>query len=326
MELTSLIVVIVLGLIASAFFSGIETGLISLNRVRLRHEVEHKNRRALSLSTFVENTEKLLGTTLAGSNTCNVLIAVSSAALAMHLFGKSFTVDLTATLVSSIVVLVVAELVPKLLFRHYPHRLCLSSVHLLNAAAWLFAPLVSGLGLLMRAIARAGDQPEKPPSFFVTREELKHLAQEGEAGGAITTEERRMIDGVFDFPYKTVHEIMVPLSRIVTVAPETPVTELLDLSRRTGYARLPVRQGDKILGVVNCYEILFKDAAHEGRTARDLMQPPQVVVSTDRINRVLPVLRASRNPISLVVSPDSQPLGIVTIEDIVEEIVGDVEG
>ena len=317
---------ILVGVLASAFFSGIETGLISLNRVRLRHEVERRNRRAMILSTFVENTERLLGTTLIGTNLANVAVAVSASVLATHLFGANALIGLAATVVASSVLLILSEITPKTLFRHYTHRLCMTCADVLNATAWLFAPLAGLFGVLMRAIARVGRRAEQPRSFFVTREELKQLAKEGEAGGALTTDERQMIDGVFDFPYKTVHEIMVPLSRTVTVARDTPIRELFEISQRTGYARLPVREGDKISGVVNVYEILFENVARDGKTARELMQNAQFVRSTDRIDRILPVLRASRNPISVVINPEGQHLGIVTIEDIVGEIVGDVEG
>jgi CBS domain containing-hemolysin-like protein len=320
-----LIAAVLLGLIASGFFSGMETGLISLNRLRLRHEVERKDRRALLINRFVEDSEQLLGTTLAGTNLCNVAVAVASAALASRLFGAGYLVDLATTVITSAVVLVVAEIVPKTLFRHYPHRLCLALADLLNAAAWLLAPLVAALGFLMRLIARlSGHADEKPASFFVTREELKHLAKESESGGALTAEERQMIHGVFDFPYKTVHEVMTPLSRTVTVAPDTSVEQLFEICRRSGYARFPVREADKITGIANVYEILFAGAT--GKTVRDVMQKPQFVLSTDRIHRVLPVLRASRTPISIVLNPQGKPLGIITIEDIVEEIVGEVEG
>ena len=320
------LVLIALGVLASAFFSGIETGLISLNRVRLRHEVERKNRRAIILNVFVENTERLLGTTLVGTNLANVLVAVLASSLATRAFGENTWVGLVATVVASSLLLIFGEIVPKTLFRHYAHRLCMTCADLLNAAAWLFAPVVALLGFLMRVVMRISGGAEQPRSFFVTREELKLLAKEGEAGGALTAEEREMIHGVFDFPYKTVHEVMVPLSRTVTVTQETSVAELFDISQRTGYARLPVREGHKIVGVANVYEILFESSANHGKTVRELMQKPQFVLSTERINRVLPVLRASRNPISIVLQPEGRPLGIITIEDIVEEIVGDVEG
>ncbi|MEI8062808.1 MAG: hemolysin family protein [Verrucomicrobiota bacterium] len=327
MDTLWLIITIGGGLILSAFFSGMETGLISLNKVRLRHEVERKHRQAIIVTSFVENTDRLLGTTLTGSNLCNVIIAVASSALAMRWWGPGFAIDLTTMLASSVVVLILAELVPKLLFRQYAHRLCFTFADALNAMAWLLAPLVWFLGVLMHVLARlSGRGSERPVSFFVTREELKYLAKEGEAGGALTAEERQMIHGVFDFPYKTVHEIMVPLARTVTVAPATGVAELFDVSQRTGYARLPVRMDDRIVGVVNVYEILFNGPASTGQTAQELLQKPQCVLSTDRINRVLPVLRASRNPMCIVVNPDGHAIGIITIEDIVEEIVGDVEG
>ena len=321
-----LFVLIAFGVLASAFFSGIETGLISLNRVRLRHEVERKSRRAIILNVFIENTERLLGTTLVGTNLANVLVAVAASSLATRMFGESTWAGFVATVIASSLLLIFGEIVPKTLFRHYAHRLCMTFADLLNAAAWLFAPIVGLLGFLMRAVTRISGGAEQPRSFFVTREELKLLAKEGEAGGALTAEEREMIHGVFDFPYKTVHEVIVPLSRTVTVAQETSVAELFDVSQRTGYARLPVREGDKIIGVANVYEILFEVSACDGKTVRDLMRKPQFVLASDRIHRVLPVLRASRNPISIVLNPEGRALGIITIEDIVEEIVGDVEG
>jgi CBS domain containing-hemolysin-like protein len=317
---------ILAGILASAFFAGMETGLISLNRVRLRHEVERKNRHAIIINGFVENSERLLGTTLAGTNLANVLVAVFSSALVAQYFDAGLAVSLATTFVSAAVVLVLGEIVPKLLFRHYAHRLCMTCADTLNVMAWLFAPLVWTLSVLMRFIARVGRAAEQPRSPFVTRDELKMLAKEGEAGGALSAEERQMITGVFDFPYKTVFEVMVPLARTVTVARDTGVAELFDISQRTGFARFPVREGDKIIGVVNVYEIVFRDAGREGVTVERLMQKPPMVLSTERINRVLPVLRSNRQPISVVVNPEGQHVGIITIEDIVEEIVGDVEG
>ena len=322
-----LCLLIAFGVVACAFFAGMETGLISLNKVRLRHEVERKNRHAILINSFVENTDRLLGTTLAGSTLCSVLIAVLASALAGRWFGEGFVIDLTTMLISSAIVLVVAEITPKALFRQYAHRLCFTFADVLTATAWLLAPLVWLLGVLMHLLAYlSGHDGDRPASFFVSREELKHLAKEGEAGGALTAEERRMIHGVFDFPYKTVHEVMVPLARAVTVAPTTGVAELFAISEQTGYARLPVREGDRIVGVTNVYEILFDNTGQPDRTARELMHPPQCVLATDRVNRVLPILRASRNPICIVLNPDGRALGIITIEDIVEEIVGDVEG
>jgi putative hemolysin len=318
---------IIIGIVGSAFFSGAETGLISVNRVRLRHEVERKSRRALIINGFVENTERLLGTTLLGNSLANVLVGVYASLLAGHLFSQdNILAKVAATLVASAVLVVVGEIVPKSLFRRYPHRLCMTIADALNATGWLFAPFVWLLGFIMRAIVRAGGGAEAPRSFFVTREELKHLAKEGEVGGALTAEEREMIDGVFDFPYKTVHDVMLPISQTAMVVRDTPVAEVLAVSQRTGFARFPVRDGDKIVGIVNVYEILFENAGREDRTAGQLMQKPQFVAATERVNRVLPVLRAGRRPISIVVSPEGKHVGILTIEDIVEEIVGDVEG
>jgi CBS domain containing-hemolysin-like protein len=327
MDALTYLVIIILGVLGSAFFAGAETGLISLNRVRLRHEVERKNRRAIILNGFVENTERLLGTTLFGTNLANVLVGVYASVLATRLFHiDSFGIDFAATIVASAFLLVIGEIIPKTLFRRYSHRLCMTMADVLNAMAWLFAPLVVLLGFVMRAIVRLGGGAEAPKSFFVTREELKHLAREGETGGALSAEERAMIDGVLDFPYKTVYDIMLPIAQAVTVMRDTPVKNLLEVSERTGFARFPVGDSDRIVGVVNVYEILFDNIGNDGKTAGQLMQKPQFVLSTERVNRVLPVLRAGRRPISIVINPEGKHVGILTIEDIVEEIVGEVEG
>jgi putative hemolysin len=321
------LLLILLGFLASAFFSGLETGLISLNRLRLRHEVERKNRRALILNGFVENIERLLGTTLVGTNLANVVVGVFATAVAAQWLERDgFGVNLGATIVASALLLVFGEIVPKTLFRHFPHRLCMTLADALEGAAWLFAPFVFVFGLLMRAVTGVGRSDQSRQSVFVTREELKYLAKEGEAGGALTAEEREMIHGVFDFRSKTVYEAMIPLARTVTVSPTTTTSELFDLSHRTGFARFPVRDADKIIGIVNVYEILFEDGHRDGAMAAQLMRKPQFVVSTERIDRALPMLRASRQPISIVVNPESKHIGIISIEDIVEEIVGDVEG
>ncbi len=317
---------IVVGLPASAFFSGIETGLISLNRIRLRHEVEHKNRRAAILSSFVENSERLLGTTLVGNNLVNTLVAVCISALTARWFGEHYWTGFIATFVSSLALVVLGEIVPKTLFRKYSYRLCMSLADLLNAVAWVLAPFVGLFRLLMRLILRFSGGADQQRPFFVTREELKHLAKEGEDGGALSADERQMIHGVFDFPYKTIQEVMLPMGRILTLTPQTPVVQALDISRQSGYARMPVREGDKIIGVLNVYELLFAGEELIGKSVADVMQPPQFLLATDRINRVLPILRSNRNPISVVVTPANRHIGIVTIEDIVEEIVGDVEG
>lgn len=320
------IVLILFGVAGSAFFSGMETGLISLNRVRLRHLVEQKNRRAIMLNRFIENMDRLLGTTLLGTTVTDVIAAVFASALFTRFLGLGYGAELAATIVVTALVLIFGEIVPKTVFRHYPHRLCMTLADALAAAAWVFAPLVALLGILMRAITRLAGGGEQPRSLFVTREELKHLAKEGEVEGALTSEERQMIHGVFDFPHKKVHDVMVPLARSVTVALDTGVDELRNISQRTGFARFPVRDGDKLIGVVNAYEVLFDATATAADLVKDYMHQSPVVFSTERIDRVLPRLRASRNPISIVVNPEGQHVGIITIEDIVEEIVGDVEG
>lgn len=325
-EILIYIVVILGSVLASSFFAGYETGLISLNRVRVHHQAQRNDRRSIILERFVSQTDRLLGTTLAGNNLANVLVSIFTTSLFVRCLGGSAIVEIAADIVVSVVVLVLGEIAPKSLFRRYPHRLCRSFADLLNAAAWLFAPLVLLLSLFMRLLARLGHAPDQRARFSVTREELKHLAREGEVGGELSAEERRMIQGVFDFPFKTVYEVMVPLNRTVTVSRDTTTTELQEIAQRTGFGRLPVRDGAQLVGVVNVYEILFGLAGQSGGSAEELIHEPLRVLSTERINHVLPRMQHRRIPLSIVINPEGQHVGIITIEDILEEIVGEVEG
>ena len=163
METLHYILVILLGVLASAFFAGAETGLISLNRVRLRHEVERKNRRAIILNGFVENSERLLGTTLFGTNLANVLVGVYASMLAARVFrAGGVWVEVAAGVVASGLLLVLGEIVPKSLFRHYSHRLCMTIADVLNALAWLCAPMVSIVGFFMHVFVRLSGDKEVP--------------------------------------------------------------------------------------------------------------------------------------------------------------------
>src|SRR5258706_4398264 len=196
MDVLNYVVIIILGILGSAFFAGAETGLISLNRVRLRHEVERKSRRAIILNGFVENTDRLLGTTLFGTTLANVLVGVYASILATRLFHiDNFGLDFAAMIVTSAFLLVIGEIVPKTLFRHNLHRLCRTVADALKPTAWCFAPLVALLGFVMRAIVRLSGGAQAPKSLFVTRGELKHLAKEGEAGGAPSEGEGALIAG-----------------------------------------------------------------------------------------------------------------------------------
>lgn len=326
MEFIVYIVVIGFAVLASAFFAGYETGLISLNRMRLHHEAQRNDRRAQILEAFINNPDRLLGITLTGANISHVMISVFATALFVKWMGEGFGVEFAAELFISAIVLVLGEIVPKTLFRRYPHRLCITLADVLSAAAWFLAPIVLVLSMLMRFVARVSRPDGRRRTFSVTREELKHLAREGEVDGELTADEREMILGVFDFPFKTIFEVMIPLGRTVTVGRDTTVADLLAISDRTGYARFPVRDGAEIPGIVNVYEILFDPAATGDKTIAQYMRKPPVVVATERVNRLLPRLRASRTPLSVVINPEGQSIGIVSIEDIVEEIVGEVEG
>jgi putative hemolysin len=316
-----------LAIVGSAYFAGLETGLISLNRIRLRHLVEKGNRRAQILHSFLQNPERLLATTLLGTNFSNVLVAVLAASAARHLVPHRGVAEAIATVVSATLLLIFGEIVPKSLFRQYSHRMCMAAAPSLFWIGKMLAVPVAVLNFITRGLQKSFRMPESGQSPFITRDELKALAHEGETGGELTPEERQMIHSVFDLRAKTVADVMVPMTKTRAVTPQTVGKEIAELSVQSGFSRFPVLDDGKAVGIVNIFQLLFDTFEQSAaKTAAELMQKPQIIAATEPVDRALPRLRASRTPLAIVADAHGNHIGIVTIEDLVEEIVGDVEG
>lgn len=319
MELIALLLCVGL----SFCFSGIETGLLSLNKIRLRHHAQRHDPRALVLQEFLERPDRFLATVLVGNTLVNAIATVIAAGAAVRHWPR-LGLPLTIA-VMTFVLLVVGELMPKSLFRLHPFRSSMMLAMPLRWCALVMKPLVVTFGALASALMRLAGEARERQELFVTREELMLLAREGELGQKLSTEERTMIAGVFEMCATPVRDVMLPMAQVLAVTPQTSAAEILRQVRDRDVARLPVLDAaGQLLGVVDVYEIIRDDADPAAKTAAEFCRPAATVDAAEPLDRALARLRGLRVPMAVVLDAKKRPLGVVTLTDLVEKIVGEI--
>ncbi|UCF79615.1 MAG: HlyC/CorC family transporter [Candidatus Eiseniibacteriota bacterium] len=304
----------------SAFFSGAETGVVSVNRIRLRHHIRSGDRRAEHLSKLLVRQEGVLVATLIGTNVFNV----TAAAIGTVLLTRSF--ESAAPVVSTVLVtpllLLFGEVMPKAYFRFRADTAMLTVSRPLAAATSFLAPFARMATWFANLVFRITRTTRKSP--FVTREELKSIVRESAERGALRSKERDMLHGVLDFGSTTVKEVMIPLRDVASVDEEVGVEELKSVVRDKGHTRVLVHRErvDEVVGFVNVFDVLY--AGDGGQKVPDFLRSIRAVPETKRLDGLLIEMLKGRAPIALVVDELGTCSGIVTVEDIIEEIMGEL--
>jgi CBS domain containing-hemolysin-like protein len=309
-------------LLASAFFSAAEIAFLAANRVRLRHLAEQGSRVARGYMEAFQHPERLLSTAMMGVTIAHVVSsAVATAALLAWLGGHA---SLWATIILTPTMLVFGEILPKALAQPRATTVALRTFDALRAVAWLLAPVVGVANLLVRAILGGlGHGERRDP--FVSRADLRLLVEREPDGTTdVREEEREMIEGIFDLVETSVREVMVPLVDVVAVPEDATVDEAVAQLRESGHSRVPVYREriDNVVGVVGALDILARGAS--GETIRTLMRPAHYVPPTKRVSDLLPEMQRRRIQLAVVVDEYGASQGIVTLGDVIEEIVGEI--
>ena len=319
----SAVLLVVLCLLASAFFSAAEMAFIAANRIRLRHLAEQGVRVARGYMEAFQRPERLLSTAMMGVTIAHVSASALTTALLLPWFDRKAA--LWATVILTPVMLVFGEILPKTLTQQRATAVALRIFDPLRAAAWLLAPVVWTANIMVGAMLRGlGYRERRDP--FVSRDDLRLLLQvEPQGTTDVKDEEREMIEGIFDLGETTVREIMVPLVDVVAVPEEATVEEAVARIRESGHSRLPVYREriDHVIGIVTALDLLQRGATEEGVKA--LLRPAYYVPETKRIDELLRELQRQRIQLAVVVDEYGGSEGIVSVEDVVEEIVGEIE-
>jgi CBS domain containing-hemolysin-like protein len=310
-------------LLVTAIFSAAEMSFIAANRVRLRHMAEGGHRTAIRYLEAFRSPERALSTAMMGVTIAHIVASSATTFAFLPLLGGIAALVVTAVLTP--VMLVFGEIIPKAVAREWATRLILVLYRPLVWAAVALAPFVAfsqaAVGLRLRAVG--GRQPDVRQ--FVSREELKNLLQMEPGEADVTTQEAEMIDNIFDLGETSVREVMVPLVDVVMLPETASLMDAVALVQQRGFSRLPVYadRETNITGVVTAMDVLRGGAAATG--VRELMRQPLYVPEPKRIDDLLREMQKGRVHLAVVVDEYGGATGIVTLEDVVEQIVGEIE-
>lgn len=299
--------------------------MMSLTRGRARSLAEEGHPRAAWLERLVREPNRLLSTVLVGNNIANVVASTLATALFITYFG-AFGVT-WATLVMAVAILFFAEILPKTYAAHNPERVALRLAAFLEISARLVYPIAQAFTWVGVGIIRAlGGRAEG--GRLVTTDEIRNLVEVGEEEGLLEANEREMIQGVFEFGDTIVREVMVPRIDVNALEATATLSEAADAVVHWGHSRLPIyRQTvDDIVGVIYARDILaFLQERDPATPVQELMRPVHYVPETKKIDELLADFRRQRTHIAIVLDEYGGTAGIVTIEDLLEEIVGEIQ-
>ncbi|MBT9154278.1 MAG: Magnesium and cobalt efflux protein CorC [Firmicutes bacterium] len=318
------IVVLVALLMMSAYFSAMETALMSLGRLRVRHLVDEGAIGAKRVERLLSNPGRLLSTILIGNNMVNIAATSVATFIAINLFGEGTGLGV-ATVVMTLVILIFGEISPKTFGLHHNQRISLRHSGLLSLLLILFNPLAVVLEGISRLLLTLIGGHFRAPAPTFSEEELRTLVTVGQEEGILQVEEKEMITSVIEFGDTLVKDIMTPRTEIVRVSVRITYPALLDILRRDGYSRVPVYDNgiDDIVGVLHAKDLLGL-APVEPFDVRHLLRSPYFVPELKRVSELLADFKRKKLHIAIVVDEYGGTAGLITLEDLVEEIMGDI--
>lgn len=320
------ILVMLLCLGGSMFFSSSETALTSMGPHQARKILEDGGRYARTVATWVEQPVRVLSTILVGNNAVNTLMGSVATALAIrHLGGGrwgEYAVPL-AVFVTTGLLLVFGEIGPKAVGRVYSKRIALPMLSVLNVIDKVLAPITWSLTRLTELLLRRAPQEEAGPK--VTADELDYLVKVGQREGSIPAEQAELLRGIFRFEDKITRDIMVARDRVTAIDLEWDIARVIERAHHSGHSRMPVIEGDldHIKGVLHIKQLV--GLRHPGRAdIQRVMRPPLFVSESLHIGDLLQRFREQRVHLAVVVDDGGRTVGVVTLEDVLEQIVGQI--
>ncbi|HFC53262.1 MAG TPA: HlyC/CorC family transporter [Gammaproteobacteria bacterium] len=322
--LTLLFVILGFLILLSGFFSGSETSLISLNRYRLRHLVKVKHPGAIRASRLLERTDRLIGLILLGNNFVNILASSIATIIALRLMGEAGIAVATGLL--TLVILIFAEVTPKTLAALQPERFAFPATYVLQPLLRIFYPLVWAVNLLANGLLKLLRIPVESGSIqALSAEELRTVVNE--AGAMIPRRHQTMLLSILDMEKSSVEDIMVPRNEISGIDLEQEWSEIRRHLFDSQHTRLPVYRGviDNIVGIVHARNILRLFLEHDltRENFMEAIREPYFIPEGTPLNTQLLNFQRERRRIGLVVDEYGDILGLATLEDILEEIVGE---
>ncbi|MBE0575348.1 MAG: DUF21 domain-containing protein [Desulfuromonadales bacterium] len=309
--------------VLSAFFSGSETALMSMDRLRVKYLAEKDRPGARKLAELLERPESLLSAILVGNNVVNIMVSVFATTLFIGFFGERG--ELMTILILTPILLIFAEVCPKTYAANSPEKLSFLILHPIRFVMWVLQPvtwLVSGVSSLLNRLLSA--EAQRP---LISEDEIRSIIMLGENAGVVAKEQRRMLHSVFDLSEIRVRDVMVPRTEVVGIEVGAGFADVVKMAAQSRHSRFPVYDGDldRVVGIIHSKEMLnYLDRPEDFSLAR-LAHPPYFVPEAKPIEALLQAFRRKHLHLAVVVDEYGGVEGICTLEDIVEEIVGEIQ-
>ena len=324
-EIILLVLAIVILLLLKGFFSGSEIALVNCDKVKLNARANQGHNGAKSVLRLFRTPDVLLGTTLVGTNIATVALTTLGTLAMIRAFGPQG--DLYAFLVLTPLLLILGEIVPKSVFQQKSDLIAPIAIYPLRAFSFLFYPIVFVFSRIARLVARIVGAGKTEQNLFSTREQVRAVVEMAERTSSVDAFDRGRIKRVIRFAETTVAEAMIPAAEITAININRSMKRAIAMVRKRGYNRLPVftRNTSNIIGVVTLSTWDLLDPELPEKSLEELMKPALYISPYQTIDQLLPVLRDRDDHIAIVVDEFGSAIGIITMEDILEEVVGEID-
>ncbi len=318
-----LLIALIILIVLSAFFSASETAYTTVNKVRLRTLAQDGNKKAEKALKMADNYDRLLSTILVGNNIVNIVVASLSTVFFANIIKSNASLSVTvSTIASTVALLIFSEITPKSIAKEYPESFCMSFNGAVRVFYFILTP-VNELFMLWKKLIKKVFRLSSSSS--VTEDELKTYVEVAESGGEISEHESELIRSAIEFDDLDIYDIMTPRVNVVAVEENDSIEEIAKKFFESGYSRLPVysKTVDSIIGIIHEKDFYFMKNG-DGKKLSDIIQSSVCVSKTMKISAVLRIMQKAKIHMAVVVDEFGGTSGIVTMEDIIEELIGEV--
>lgn len=307
-------------ILMSGYFSATETAFLSCNKTRLRTMAEKGNKRAALVNRLNENYDRLLSTILIGNNIVNLTAASIGTVLFVRLYGDIGATVSTAVI--TVLVLIFGEITPKNVAKDCPEKLAMFSAPIIRVLIWIFTPLNFLFGLWKKLVSKV---LHLESDSRMSQEELLMLVEEVREGGTIDSEEGDLLKNAIEFNDMRAEDILTHRVDLEAVDIESTKEEIAEVFTQSKFARLPVYEDsiDNIIGILNMKDF-YDGTGITAKSIRDIMTKPLFVLKSEKIDELLKLLQETKSQMAVILDEYGGTLGIVTLEDILEELVGEI--
>ena len=307
----------------SAFFSSSETALVTVNKIRMRNMAEGGNKQAETVIKTVENQGKMLSAILIGNNVVNLSASSLATVMASSLFGNKAVGIATGIL--TLLILVFGEITPKTMATYSAEKISLKVAGYIYFLMTVLTPVIFLVNLLSGVVLKLCGVDTKEKRESITEDELRTIVEVSHEEGVLETEEKKMITNVFDFGESLAKDIMVPRVDMTFAQVDDTYDQVLEVYRKERYTRIPVYEDstDNVIGIINVKDLLLLDSNEEFHI-RDYLRQPLYTYEYKKASELMLEMRKSLNNIVIVLDEYGATAGLITLEDMLEEIVGDI--